>query len=531
MSSSLLSTRLLQRFEITSNRATVAVLDEAGAVTFSDAAARSRALARELGRLGLGGARIGLFADPGRDWVEAFWAIALSGGTAVPLSPLHPPPERATLLAASGARAVLISSGLATSSEAFANTERLVFEGGRVCSTTAGAAQTSLAPVAVAEEHPVLLLYTSGTTGTPKGVPLSHHNVCSGVEVLIDEWALSPRDRLIHTLPLHHLHGICVSLLSAYCAGASTRFSRRFDPEVVLASAETASIWMAVPTQHKRLVDHLDALTSERERTSAAARLRALRLITSGSAKLPEGLGRRLEALSGQYPLERYGMTEVGIVLGNPLAGPRKPGSCGRVLPKCEVRVVDEQGRDVGPGVPGELWIRGPTVFAGYDGDPAATAAAFSGGYFKSGDTAALEADGFVHILGRTSVDIIKSGGYKLSAIELEEQLRGHPWVLDVAVVGVPDETWGERVVAVVIPATGARARVARDPISSERELRSWLKERVAAYRVPKAIVWSEDLPRNALGKVQKAKLRERLAESSPSSAAPEPAPPHARQS
>ena len=384
---------------------------------------------------------------------------------------------------------------------------RLVFEDGRVLTPVSSGLDPSLAPSSSClPERTALLLYTSGTTGLPKGVPLSHDNIWSCVHTLITDWEISPSDRLIHALPLHHVHGICVALLCAFCSGASTELLLRYEPAQVLESVGRASVLMSVPTQHKRLVEHLDALP-EAERRGHEARLRALRLITSGSAKLPEQLGRRLRELSGQYPLERYGMTEVGIVIGNPLHGLRKPGSCGRPLPGTEIRIVDDLGREAAPGEPGEIRIRGGSVFAGYDADPAATDSAFEAGFFRTGDTARWTRDGFVEILGRTSVDIIKSGGYKLSAIEIEEHLRAHAWVVDVAVLGVPDETWGERVVAVAVPSASAQQELELRGEAVGEELRDWLKQRVAGYQVPKRIEWWPELPRNALGKVQKPEL------------------------
>ncbi|HVZ30973.1 MAG TPA: AMP-binding protein, partial [Polyangiaceae bacterium] len=423
----------------------------------------------------------------------------------VPISPLHPEPEREALLRQSGARAHLVSRSLENQISEGA-VPRAPFEGGRLLAAPKIARHS--ASIRVTDPAAcALLLYTSGTTGQPKGVPLSHENVSTNVETLTDAWAISAADRVIHALPLHHVHGICVALLTAQCAGATVEFLPRFDAERVLEAAARSSVLMSVPTQHKRLIEHLEQLTEPEQRTRGSAHLRALRLITSGSAKLPESLGRQIEAVAGQYPLERYGMTEVGIVLGNPLAGPRRPGSCGQPLPGCEIRIVDERGRDVQGAQPGEIWIGGRSVFAGYDADPAATAAAFESGYFKSGDTARWTSDGFVEILGRTSVDIIKSGGYKLSAIEMEEQLRAHPWVQDVAVVGVPDETWGERAVAVVVPSVPGREALERAMGDAGEELRSWLKQRVASYQVPKSVVWKPELPRNAMGKVQKPEL------------------------
>jgi malonyl-CoA/methylmalonyl-CoA synthetase len=202
-------------------------------------------------------------------------------------------------------------------------------------------------------------------------------------------------------------------------------------------------------------------------------------------------LAERWKAIAGDIPLERFGMTEIGVGLSNPLAGPRKPGSVGQPVPGVETKIED-----------GELFVRGPGVFAGYFERPEATEAAFADGWFKTGDTVEREGDGTFRILGRTSVDILKSGGYKLSALEIEEVLREHPSVAEVAVVGVPDETWGERVVACIV-AKGS-------PPSSE-ELRAFAKERLAAYKVPKDVVVMDDLPRNAVGKVIKPELVSRL--------------------
>ena len=512
-------TRLMSRFEALARSTRVAVVDARGASTFDAVSERVRNLARELGAAQLRGRRVALLADPDREWLEGFWAILWARATPVPLSSLHPAPEQEAFLAQSQAAALLVSESAASRCEA-RHPLRLVFGEGRLVSEN-GASRAprsesgQLEREREAENATALLLHTSGTTGRPKGVPLSHGNVFAGIECLIDAWAMTQQDRLVHCLPLHHLHGICVSLLCAYCAGASTQFVPRYDPEQVVSAATGSSVLMGVPTQHKRLVDYLEGLDAGGQAACARV-LRSLRLITSGSAKLPERVGHRLADFSGQYPLERYGMTEVGIVLGNPLLGTRQPGSCGKPLPGCDIRIVDESGRDAEGTAAGEIWIRGDSVFAGYDADPGATAEAFEAGFFKSGDTAVWTPEGFVRILGRTSVDIIKSGGYKLSALEIEEHLRSHVSVQDVAVVGVADETWGERVVAVVVPsAVGQRALL--DPAAASRELQQWMKERVAGYQVPKAFVWQADLPRNSMGKVQKTELIRALGAASPS--------------
>lgn len=499
--------RLAQRFSELSTSQRPALIDERETLSFSVLHERAARLAQALHERGLARRRIALLAPSDASWVEAFWAICLAGGTVVPISPLYPALEQTSLLRRSRAAALLLSETGPAGPEP-APLATLRFARGALLAASATppfAAEADVADTVDAESAPVLLLFTSGTTGAPKGVPLSHANVLAGAEILGSAWGLSPEDRLLHALPLHHVHGICVALLSTLLAGGSVRLLPRYDASRVLEGLSEVSVLMGVPTQHKLLVEHIERLPAN-DAARARRALAALRLITSGSAKLPESLGRRLEQLSGRYPLERYGMTEVGIVLGNPLAGPREPGSCGRALPRCDVRVVDEHGNELPPGSPGELWIRGPTVFAGYDAEPRASAEAFANGFFKSGDTAVQDADGFVRLLGRTSIDIIKSGGYKLSALEIEEQLLQHPGVREAAVVGISDETWGERVVAAIVPSESA-------PDASFCEaVRQWLRERIAGYKVPKQIVLVAELPRNTMGKVLKPELARSLA-------------------
>jgi malonyl-CoA/methylmalonyl-CoA synthetase len=277
----------------------------------------------------------------------------------------------------------------------------------------------------------------------------------------------------------------------------------RFDPHRVweeIARGDV-TVWMAVPTMYQRLLEAFDAADpATQARWSKGAR--ALRLATSGSAALPVTLAARWSAIAGAVPLERFGMTEIGVGMSNPLdvAG-RRPGSVGPALPTVESRIVDESGRDLDAG-PGELLIRGPSVFPGYFRRDEATRAAFTDdGWFKTGDVAERTPDGYVRLLGRTSVDILKSGGYKLSALEIEEVLRESPAVAEVAVVGLPDETWGDRVVAVVVPRPGHAASFSPDA------LRAWAKERLAPYKVPREVRVVSALPRNALGKVVKPDL------------------------
>jgi malonyl-CoA/methylmalonyl-CoA synthetase len=298
------------------------------------------------------------------------------------------------------------------------------------------------------------------------------------------------------------MHGLAIALLSAVGAGATTRFVRpaagAFDARSTWDALHGCTVFMAVPTIHARLFAALDTADQEtRDRWASYAR--SLRLVTSGSAALPVTTGERWRELTGEYPLERFGMTEIGVGASNPLAPEaRRPGTVGKPLPTVGTRVVDD-----------ELWIAGPSVFAGYHGRPEATREAFvvedGERWFKTGDTVSFDADGYLRILGRTSVDILKSGGYKISALEIEETLREHSAVAEVAVVGVPDPAWGDRIVACIVARDGCDAQCTEDAI------RAFAKERIAPYKVPKQVVRMKELPRNAVGKVLKGELVKRL--------------------
>jgi malonyl-CoA/methylmalonyl-CoA synthetase len=477
----------------------VAVEDDAGSLTYGELWRRAAAVSEALAAGGARGARVGLLAPPGAAWVEAFLGCLRAGATVVALTELHPERELRALVAASGAKALVATESSFHLATIVAGNARVLAAGalgsGRPC-LEAG----SVAPPG--DDADALLLFTSGTTGRPKGVPITHASVLSLGRTLASAWGFGERDVLLHALPLHHVHGIEVALVVALVAGARVCFLPRFDAARVWEALGSATAFMGVPTQHKKLFDALDAAPPEASaRWTAAAR--GLRLVTSGSAALPAALAERWRALAGQYPLERYGMTEIGIVLSNPLVGERRPGTVGRALPGVEIRIAGDAGEPLPDGTPGEIWVRAPTVFRGYDGDDAATVAAFHDGWFRTGDTATRAPDGYVTILGRTSVDILKSGGEKLSALEIEDVLREHPDVADVAVVGFPDGTWGEIAVAVVV----ARAHPNAHEALTEPSLRAWAKARLAPFKVPKRVVLRDDLPRNALGKVMKPEL------------------------
>jgi malonyl-CoA/methylmalonyl-CoA synthetase len=414
----------------------------------------------------------------------------------VVLSPLHPPSESAFFLEDAQVRTVLVSEPLRSKLPATAL--RIL----PVKLLRDVPALTSVALPTPKAGDPALQVYTSGTTGKPKGAVLTHQNLGAQQESLGEAWGMRSDDVLLHCLPLHHVHGLSIALLDVLGAGGSARMLPAFDAARVWEDLGKSTVFMAVPTIYAKLLEAWDA-ADEPTRNRWSEHARRLRLSTSGSAALPVTLGERWRKLTGAFPLERYGMTEIGVALSNSLdPDQRKPGSVGRPLRGVDIRIVDEEGKE---GSAGELWVAGPSVFTGYYGRPDATEKSFADHagtrYFKTGDTVEKGADGSIRILGRTSVDILKSGGYKLSALEIEELFREHPAVAEVAVVGIPDEVWGERVVACVVPRPGQEAACA------EEALRDWAKGRVAGYKVPKHVLTFSSLPRNAMGKVMKPEL------------------------
>lgn len=433
-----------------------------------------------------------ILATPGATWTAGFRAVVDRGGIAAPLSAAYPPAELARFADELGADTVVVSPDLAEHAGPMLAGRRAVLI------DSLAAAGRDVDPYVGPRGDPTLVLFTSGTTGRPKAAVITRGNLAYQTATLASAWGIGPHDRMVHALPLHHLHGLVVALLTAERAGASIDLLPRFEPAAVIRALRErdATLWMAVPTMYHRLREH-----AARDRDAAAALATAaarLRLATSGSAALPVGLAHWWRELHGAIPLERFGMTEIGIALSNPLdRAAREAGTVGQPLPGVEIRIRADDGLH-GDG-PGELEVRGEGVFAGYRGLPEATAAAFREGWFQTGDVATRGDNGFIRLLGRTSVDILKSGGYKLSALEIEEVLREHPDVADAAVVGLPDEGLGDRVVAAVTAAPGASP--------SPEGLRAFCRERLAAYKVPRAVEVLVELPRTPLGKVNKPAL------------------------
>jgi len=457
-----------------------------------DASARAAATLLA-GRTDLNDARIALLAPPSFEFIAALFGIWRAGGVAVPLAVSHPPAELDHVIRDSGASVVVTSLAFAHVSAPLA-----ADAGARIVTTNTLLEPASIPPASIvpAGDRPALMLYTSGTTGKPKGVVITHANVDAWLTSLAAAWEWTKDDRTLLVLPLHHVHGLVNVVLSALWSGGTCEILPRFDASAVwsrLASGDI-SIFTAVPTIYHRLIDAWDAAPAEvqRERSAGARRMR---LMMSGSAALPVSILERWREITGHTLLERYGMTEIGMALANSLHGERRPGHVGLPLPGVEARVVDESGAIVNNGETGEIEIRGRGVFAEYWQRPDETRAAFHDGWFRTGDVARLNG-GSYRILGRRSVDIIKTGGYKVSALEIEDVLRAHPSVAECAVVGVDDAKWGERICAAVELGKG-RTLVLED-------LQTWLEPRLAPYKIPKSLKCVPSLPRNSMGKVVK---------------------------
>jgi malonyl-CoA/methylmalonyl-CoA synthetase len=336
------------------------------------------------------------------------------------------------------------------------------------------------------------LLYTSGTTGRPKGALLTHSNLVCNAKTLVDAWGFSKEDVLLHILPLFHTHGLFVATHCVLASGASMVFLPTFDVSQILEELPRCSVLMGVPTHYSRL------LADDRFN---ASRVRGIRLFVSGSAPMTPALHSAFEGQTGRTVLERYGMTETSMLTSNPLDGVRKPGSVGPPLPGVAVRVVDDEETPMVTGSVGHVQVRGPNVFGGYWRRPDLADETFTeDGWFRTGDLGAFDSDGYLELVGR-SKDLVISGGLNVYPRDVEDVLDALVGVQESAVFGVPDRDLGERLVAVVVANDG----VALDP----ETLRAASREQLAGYQVPKKIVIVESLPRNAMGKVEKGALRE----------------------
>jgi malonyl-CoA/methylmalonyl-CoA synthetase len=453
------------------------------------AARRSAARMREAAD----GGRVAVWATPELETAVGVVAALEAGLTVVPLNPRSGEAELEHVLADSAPRLLLAAPG-AELPEATGKVRRL-----DVTIDTGGAAPVPV-PDEPGPESPAFVVYTSGTTGPPKGAVIPRRAVATTLDALADAWRWTGDDVLVHGLPLFHVHGLILGVLGPLRRGGAVRHLGRFSTEGVARELNAgASMLFGVPTMYHRIAEALP------EDPGLVRALAGARLLVSGSAALPVHDHERIAAATGRRVVERYGMTETLMNTAVRADGEARPGTVGLPLPGVELRLVEEDGAPItaydGETV-GEIQVRGPNLFTGYLHRPDATAGAFTAdGWFRTGDMAVRDPDGYVRIVGRRATDLIKSGGYKIGAGEIENALLEHPGVSEAAVTGEPDADLGERVVAWV---------VAADPASppAPEALAAHVAERLAPHKRPRVVHYLDALPRNDMGKLLKRALR-----------------------
>ncbi|XP_051830731.1 malonate--CoA ligase ACSF3, mitochondrial isoform X1 [Antechinus flavipes] len=512
----------------------IALVDHRGQYTYKDLYYKSLRLSQEICKIhncpsgDIKGERISFICSNDVSYVIAQWASWMSGGIAVPLYKKHPASELEYVIRDSQSSLVIAGSEYVDLLTPIVNKIRVSFLPltSTVYEGVADELTQECAPQLEWKDRGAMIIYTSGTTGRPKGVLSTHQNLKAVITGLVDKWAWTKDDVILHVLPLHHVHGVVNKMLCPFWVGATCVMLPEFNAKVVwekfLSSEKPRiNVFMAVPTIYSKLMDYYDKHFTQPHVQDfiRAVCKEKIRLMVSGSAALPVPVLQRWKNLTGHTLLERYGMTEIGMALSNPLKGTRVPGAVGTPLPGVEVCIVsensrnedypylihaqgDQNGTKVTVGLEdkeGELLVKGPTVFREYWNKPEETKNAFTAdGWFKTGDTAIYKENRY-WIMGRTSVDIIKSGGYKISALEVERHLLSHPSILDVAVIGVPDMTWGQRIAAVV--------KLREGQSLSCKDLKEWARGYMAAYTIPSEIMLVKEIPRNQMGKINKKDL------------------------
>lgn len=474
--------------------ANTAIIDATGSYTYAQLLQDATVLAGNLLRkTGPAPGPVLYLMPSGYGYVVAQWAIWLSGGIAVPVHTAHTASEIQYLIADTGARLFIYDPEFEAVAKESADSPVMLTSFNDLMQ---GLGEDSLPEIP--EEQDALMIYTSGTTGKPKGVVMSHRQMATQLESLTMAWGWSPADRILNVLPMHHVHGVINITCCALYNGASCDMQARFDAAYVAERmcSGALTLFMAVPTVYHKLIQYFDQLPAIQQEAWQQA-MQQMRLMVSGSAALPLSVLERWQQISGHILLERYGMTETGMILSNPLSGTRKPGYVGRPLPFVRVKVMDEQQQEIHTAAtPGELFVSGPTVFKRYWQKETETQKAFDGVWFKTGDIVEFDADGDYRILGRSSSDIIKSGGYKISALEIENELLECPGVKECAVVALPDEAWGEVIAAAI---TGD---------ASTEQIKAWLSKKLAPYKTPRRWLLTDTLPRNAMGKLLKSEIK-----------------------
>ncbi|MFC8091003.1 acyl-CoA synthetase [Streptomyces sp. NPDC057301] len=455
------------------------------ALTYAELSAATGALA---GRIA-GEARVAVWATPTLETAVAVVAALEAGIAAVPLNPKSGEKELGHILSDSAPSLVLAAPG----DELPSPVDELARVDVDVRAAAARPAERAT------ESDPALVVYTSGTTGPPKGAVIPRRAITATLDALADAWQWTGDDTLVHGLPLFHVHGLVLGILGPLRRGGSVRHLGRFDTEGVARELnDGATMLFGVPTMYHRIAQALP------EDPGLAQALGRARLLVSGSAALPVHDHERITAATGQRVVERYGMTETLMNTSVRADGEPRPGAVGVPLPGVELRLVEEDGTPIasydGETV-GEIQVRGPNLFTEYLNRPDATASAFTeDGWFRTGDMAVRDPDGYVRIVGRKATDLIKSGGYKIGAGEIENALLEHPGVREAAVTGEPDADLGERIVAWIVPA---------DPQAppGADELADHVAARLAPHKRPRRVHYLDALPRNDMGKIMKRAL------------------------
>lgn len=448
-----------------------------------------------LNKADLAEARVAFMIDPGFNYVKVQWAIWQAGAIAVPLCLSHPFPTLQHVLEDAGAEIIILNEAYAKIFESYSKEHSI-----RIIIIENYIENNFRELPSIEDSRRAMILYTSGTTNKPKGVVTTHANIKAQISSLVTAWEWSAKDNIICILPLHHVHGIINVIGCALWSGAICTFLPVFSEEEIFRNLKSGSInlLMAVPTIYHKLIAYFDRLSIDDQKELSTA-MKQFRLMVCGSAALPVSVMEKWAVISGQRLLERYGMTEIGMGLSNPYEGERKAGFVGLPLPGVEVMLANEQYQPSLQDEPGEILIKGNTVFKEYWKNVKVTEESFTAdGWFKTGDVAVIE-NGYYRIMGRNSVDIIKSGGYKISALEIEEVLRNNDSIVDCAVIGIADEEWGELIVAAV---------VSNEQVLDAQQLNLWLRSQIASYKTPRKYIQVNELPRNAMGKVLKGEVK-----------------------
>ncbi|MCQ4214269.1 acyl-CoA synthetase [Streptomyces longispororuber] len=483
-------TRLLPALTDTPDRPALRFGDRA--LTYGELAGAASPLA---GRIA-GAGRVAVWATPTLETAVGVVAALLAGAAAVPVNPKSGDRELGHIVRDSAPEAVLAAPD-AELPPALAELPRIDID----VPASAGPVDAASLPVEPTDpEAPAFVVYTSGTTGPPKGAVLPRRAVSSTLDALQDAWRWTAGDTLVHGLPLFHVHGLILGVIGPLRRGGEVRHLGRFSTEGVTRELSTgATMLFGVPTMYHRIAE---ALPTD---PGLAKALSSARLLVSGSAALPVHDHERISSATGQRVVERYGMTETLMNTSVRADGEPRPGTVGVPLPGVELRLAEDDGvtevTGAGPEAVGEIQVRGPNLFLHYLNRPDATEAAFApGGWFRTGDVAVRDADGYVRIIGRKATDLIKSGGYKIGAGEIENALLEHPAVKEAAVTGAPDPDLGEQVVAWIVPAD------AEHPPTTE-ELANHVAARLSPHKRPRTVHYLEALPRNDMGKILKRSL------------------------